>query len=116
MEYCSGTYEVIACRVMGRSVPFESLQLQTSEPLEKESLHFIGEGEKEALKLLPLIRLRASPETAQNACYYYNRKQGGQLRFVSYHFEGEPEVLGTFSDTASVLEALVGTDSPRDQG
>jgi hypothetical protein len=45
-----------------------------------------------ALELPPLIRLGPPPATAQNACYFYNRRQGAaKLKFVSYHHDDEPD-------------------------
>jgi hypothetical protein len=52
----------------------------------------------------------AAPKTAQNACYFYNRRQKDQkIRFVSYHFEQEAEVVDQFDDTLEILQLISGT-------
>jgi hypothetical protein len=48
-----------------------------------------------------------SPKTAQNACYFYNRQQKDKkLRFVSYHFEQEAEVIDDFADTREAIRMI----------
>ena len=45
-----------------------------------------------ALELVPLIRVIAG-ETGQDACYFYNRVEGAEVRWVSHHFHADPELL-----------------------
>ncbi len=75
--------------------------------MEDGQLHLLASGGNRALSLLPFIGM-SSPTSAQNACYFYNRRQGEKLRFVSYHFETEAEVIEVFSDTESALKLIEG--------
>ena len=34
------------------------------------------------------------PDTGQDACYFYNRVEGAEVRWVSYHFHADPELNG----------------------
>lgn len=74
--------------------------------LDVDSLYIINGIHATALKLLPLIQVSASPETAKNACYFFNRTEREGARFVSYHFAGKPELSGEFLDVASTIRFL----------
>ena len=93
---------------MGSRTPFEVVDVFVAEPMEDDQLHLLGRGESRPLKVLPFIKVMPSPRTAQNACYFYNRREGEKLRFVSYHFESEAEVVEAFSDTETALRLLEG--------
>ena len=107
MEMIDGVYHVGVKRLMGRSTPFESVELQLNHALEKKHLYFCGQDERESLKLIPFIKIIQSPQTAQNACYFYNRLEGDVIRYVSHHFEEESEVKNSFVDTRKALESLL---------
>ena len=74
--------------------------------LDGTSLHIINGDQKSALKLLPLIRLNASPGTAKNACYFFNRTEQNGARFVSYHFKDQPELSDRFRDATEAIKFL----------
>ncbi len=46
-----------------------------------------------------------SPKTQANAIYFYNRMNGKDVRWVSYHFEQESEIIAPDSgiDSAIIL-------------
>jgi hypothetical protein len=47
-----------------------------------------------------------SPRTEENACYFFNRMQGDQCRFISYHFEKDSDLVDAFADTAKAIQEL----------
>lgn len=96
-----------AKRIMGTRTPFEALTLKTTEAMRHGYLHLFARDSELALELIPFIRVMPSPKTESNACYYYNRMNGDQQRFVSYHFEAEAEVEDIFEDTVSALKSLL---------
>ena len=57
-------------------------------------------------QLWPMIKIMPSPRTEENACYFYNRRQPGGIRFLSYYFETDAEIVEAFDDTASTLATL----------
>jgi len=61
-----------------------------------------------ALELCPLLRIMPSPQSEENACYFYNRREDGKARFVSYHFDADSEVLIDAPDTLAFLDELMG--------
>ena len=110
-RFVQGTFVYEADRLVGSRTPFESIELRTNDPMEDGCLHLTTPGSATALKLIPLIRVMPSPRTAQNVCYFYNRRVGDGIRFVSYHFEQEAEVVEQFEDTNAILD-LFSTESP----
>ena len=77
--------------LMGSNSEFLKETRSMASWLDVEHLYLSKKGSKLALKLLPLIKLGPSPESARNACYFYNRLEEDSLRFISYHFGDRPE-------------------------
>lgn len=109
LRFNEGVFTVQAERVMGTRAPFAVESLEVISPTESGKLHLVGTGTRDALPLLPLVRLMPSPKTASNACYFYNRKTKDGVRFVSYHFAEDSDVTQSFDDTAQVVARFAGT-------
>lgn len=101
-----GTYQTRVEVIMGRSYPFPSRSVSLEEPVTYGQLYFLGEAERRALPILPFITLEPSPDEASNACYFFNRARGEEIRLVSYHFESKPALEGEFRDTRQILDEL----------
>ncbi|MDA0706492.1 MAG: hypothetical protein O2805_07720 [Proteobacteria bacterium] len=84
--YVGNCYSLVGTRTLFRQVPVKSLV-----PMEKGYIHILHEGQRKPIKLLPLVRLGASPETQKNSCYFYNRIDGGNARYVSYQYSDKSE-------------------------
>jgi hypothetical protein len=106
--FAGGIYRYTVQRIVGRCAPFEHVEAELAQPLEHGNLHLLGSEERTALHLIPFVRVMCSPSTAENACYFYNREQEDGVRFVSYHFEQEADVVNQFPDTSAMLQQLVG--------
>lgn len=74
--------------------------------LDVERLYIARKGSPTALKLLPLIQVGASPSSAKNACYFFNRLDRSGARFVSYHYVDKPEMTGAFADAEAAIKFL----------
>ncbi len=105
----SGIYYYKGSKVMGVRTPFRFETLELVEAMEDGHLHLKSPDEQRTLKLLPLVRIMPSPKTNENACYFYNRLQKGGIRFLSYYFEPDPEVLQEFHDVREALQKLTQT-------
>ena len=90
--------------IVGTRTPFARANVVTSEPLQNGQLYLWNAGNEKALLLLPLIKIRSSPKTEENACYYYNRIQGNKPRYLSYHFGADSDI--TLEDASDVIQAL----------
>jgi len=110
MEFRDGVYYVRVKRLTGSRTFFEETTEETTVPMDTNRLHLLERNASRSLKLLPFFQLMASPRSAQNACYFYNRVEGdGKVRWVSYHYEGaddadkspimeSPEVVATLDE------------------
>lgn len=86
--------------IMGPLTPFDRTDFSTSHPLEDGFLYLLETENRQAIKVLPLIRVAPGPRTKIDACYFYNRVEEGTgtARFVSYHFGQESELMSTIED------------------
>ena len=109
-RFARGLFHYQVSQVMGSRTPFTPMQIELTEPLEDQRLYLLGSEENRGLKILPLVRIMASPSSAQNAAYFYNRRQAGGMRFISYHFEAPSEVTEEFPDTLEALRAVFPED------
>lgn len=105
-RFVAGLFNYKARRVMGTRTPFTTVARNTIEGMEDGALHLLDPDGERALKLLAFIRVMPSPKTEANACYFYNRKQADNQKFVSYHFEADSEVEEFYADTQAALEGL----------
>lgn len=76
-------------RVMGSNPQLEHDVVELTEPARTGQLYFHNPGYHRALKLVPFIEVRDSP---QPAGYFYNRMAEGDLHLVSYQFAEQSQV------------------------
>jgi hypothetical protein len=74
--------------------------------LDVERLYLSTKESRRALKLLPLVQVGPSPQSAKNACYFFNRMERDGARFVSYHFTDQPELTGKFDEATETIKFL----------
>lgn len=106
-RYQSGVFSYTAVRTVGNNTPFEVCGVDLPEPMVDGQLHLWNPNEQRTLRLLPLVKIMPSPQTGTEACYFYNRRQSeGKLRFLSYHFAADSELVEEFDDAAEVLGTI----------
>jgi hypothetical protein len=71
-----------------------------------DRLYLASRDSGDALLLLPLVRVDHSPASAKNACYFFNRIGKDGARFVSYHFEDQPEWIDQSDATSDAIRFL----------
>jgi hypothetical protein len=92
--FTSGVYEYTVTLLTGTNAAFQKKQVQVEQPLDSASLYLLYRGNKSALELVPLLRMIAGQNTPEEACYFYNRIQEDEtVRWISYHFHAEPEIV-----------------------
>jgi hypothetical protein len=104
--YSAGEYHCKVELVVGSRTAFDHTEVVTTEPMEDGELHLLAEDSSRPLRLLPLVRMASSPESAENACYFYSRQDGRKVRMISYHFTKEAEITNEFPDTIEALSLL----------
>lgn len=101
-----GVFENEIAILKGSNSEFLKESREMSTFLYVDSLYIINGQQSGALKLLPLIQVSASPGTAKNACYFFNRTEKEGARFVSYHFSGKPELSDQFQEATDAIRFL----------
>ncbi|MFA6815785.1 MAG: N-6 DNA methylase [Lentisphaeria bacterium] len=101
-----GVFENQIAILKGSNSEFLKESRNMSMWLDVDSLYLINGDQSNALKLLPLVQVKASPGTAKNACYFFSRTVPAGLRFVSYNFEGQPELSGPFEEATDAIKFL----------
>jgi hypothetical protein len=104
--FSGGIHRYSVQKVRGRCAPFEKADVELTHPMEHGVLYLKAQDERNALPLLPLIKVMPSPRSAENACYFYNRQERDGIRFVSYHFDKEADVTDVFADTLQAITKL----------
>ncbi len=106
-SYSNGVHRCNVLSVTGVRYPFDQKTLDLKTPLEEGQLHFVSPLTGAICRLLPLVRLGATGTEERNACYFFNRVEGGdRQRYVSYHFEDRPEVVEEIPAASELLREL----------
>ncbi len=107
-KFSSGLYQHTVQVAMGVRIPFETSTVELKAPLEDGVMHAISPRSGEVCPILPLVRLGPSPSSVHNACYFFNRVEGEELRWISFHFEQRPELVEPFGGVMRLLASLTG--------
>ena len=106
-RYQGGIYHYRARRLMGtRSTPFEVVGRESMQPLESDRLYLFDAASQKGILLRPFIRVMPSPEKKANACFIFSRCEQAGARFVSYHFEEESSLTGSFPDVDEAFRRI----------
>ncbi len=100
-------FDLTATILTGTNPVFRRQQIKLTEALDRSRLYLLNVGSPGALELLPFLRVTAG-STGQDACYFYNRVEGTEIRWVSYHFHADPELLLPDEDLIELLATLTG--------
>lgn len=102
-----GVFENEVAVLMGSNNEFLKETRSMATWLDVERLYLSKKDSGRALKLIPLIQVGPSPQSAKNACYFFSRlEREGGARFVSYHFTDKPELSGQFTDATDAIKFL----------
>ena len=107
LNFSAGAYYAKVEKLMGVRTPFLVAEVVLVEPLDDQKLYFFDQKSGRGLEIVPLVKVLASPRSAQNACYFYNRTDKDGVRFVSYYFGSDAEIVDKFSDTKQLISELL---------
>jgi len=105
-KYSAGIYNNGVHLLVGSNPLFKEVAIETTVPLDTQKAYLIEKGNSGALEVLPFVRIGPSPATDRNACYFYSRVVGESVRYVSYHFEDQPELVEQNRTIVELLESL----------
>jgi hypothetical protein len=97
-----GVFENEVEILMGSNSEFLKETRSMATWLDVERLYLANKESSGALKLLPLVKVGPSPESAKNACYFFSRLEHDGARFISYHYIDQPELTGQFAEAISL--------------
>ena len=101
-----GVFENEVAILMGSNNEFLKETRAMATWLDVESLYLFRKDSGRALKLLPLVQVGPSPQSAKNACYFFSRLERDGARFVSYHFLDKPELTERFEGATDAIMQL----------
>lgn len=102
-EFEGGMYTFNIKELVGAKSPFNEVEIESKIALDKNKLYLYHVYQNKPIELLPFIKYVDS----SNAVYFYSSVQGSNVRWVSYHFEGSPELTQPINDEISrTLELL----------
>jgi len=101
-----GILESEVAILMGSNNEFLKETRAMTTLLDVDRLYLSNRDSGKALKLLPLIRVGPSPQSAKNECYFFNRLERDGARFVSYHFTDKPDITGQFDEAIETIKLL----------
>lgn len=104
----NGVFEHEISVLMGSNSEFLKEQRNMSAWLDVDRLYVLRRGSMRGLELLPLIQVGPSPQSAKNACYFFNRLESDGARFVSYHYVDQPELKDQFTNATQAISRLTG--------
>jgi serine/threonine protein kinase len=104
--FSDGMFDYTITVLTGTNPAFRKEQTQTHQPLDLTKLYLMNRGRKTALELVPLLRMMAGHKTEEEACYFYSRLQSEGVRWISYHFHAEPEIVLADERTARFIAEL----------
>ncbi|MCP1663055.1 MULTISPECIES: hypothetical protein [Methanocalculus] len=107
------TYQVQV--LTGSRHRFRRMTISTLMPLDTEKLYLYPREGGNPLELLPFFRLIIHPETRNPAWYFYNRMDGRDVRWVSYHYEAQPEFTEENEEVYTAMKTfgLILEEAPR---
>jgi hypothetical protein len=101
-----GMFENEVAVLMGSNNEFLKETRKMVTWLDVERLYLSKKDSGRALKLLPLVQVGPSPQSAKNACYFFSRLEREGARFISFHFSDKPELTGKFADAMETIKHL----------
>jgi hypothetical protein len=102
-----GVFENEVAVLMGSNSEFLTEMRSMATWLDVEHLYISNKTSGRALKLLPLVQFGPSPQSAKNACYFFNRLERDGAHFISYHFTDKPELTGQFDEATQAIKSLI---------
>lgn len=105
--YADGTFNYTVTLLTGTNPAFRKMQVQVCHPLDSGRLYFLCGGTWRGLELVPLLRVIASQDSGDEACYFYSRLMPDNgVKWVSYHFQAVPECVTPDEGVRQFLSTL----------
>ena len=87
-SYEDGVFTFNAKELVGARTPFNEISIKSLIPLDKKKLYLAHSNQNKPVELLPFIKF----VEASDAVYFYTSIESRNVRWVSYHFDKDPEI------------------------
>ena len=108
--YTAGVHCYEADKLTGSHQVFRQAELETSVFMDSAELYFFDTTTRQPLQMLHFFRMMAVPESEQIACYFFNRLDKKDSRWVSYHFEDKAERTEADASVLKLIEEVERSD------
>jgi hypothetical protein len=88
-NYKNGVHNYKAKELVGSKTPFNEIKVTSLKALDENKLYLVHQNHNEPIELLPFIKFNQESK----ACYFYNSIQTTNIRWVSFHFEQNSELM-----------------------
>ncbi|MBI5892411.1 MAG: hypothetical protein HZB79_01980 [Deltaproteobacteria bacterium] len=107
-SYEDGVFTFNAKKLVGARTPFNEISIQSLIPLDKKKLYLAHSSQNKPVELLPFIKF----VEVSDAVYFYTSIESKNVRWVSYHFDKNPEInQPADNELFKAFEFLKGNDS-----
>jgi hypothetical protein len=96
----------------GARMPFRRTTADLRELPEERKLYMLEDGSTLPLELGPLVQLRRAPQAVEDACYFYDRIENGSVKFISYHYPHEPDLVAVDDSVVAMINELAQRPGP----
>ena len=91
----------------GSNAIFKKGEIKGDMALEEGKLYIRMLDSDGVFELPPFLVMKNSPIDAKNACYFYSRLEGNNTKYISYHYEGQPEDIEIGKDAYGVIKSVL---------
>lgn len=106
IEFSHGEFNNTVQVLTGSNAIFKKDEV-SGDALDESCLYLQILDTGETIELPPFLLMKNSPTDVKNACYFYNRVEGNNSRYVSYHYEGRPEDIEEGDRALEIIKAML---------
>ena len=107
-SYEDGVFTFNAKELVGARTPFNEISIESLIPLDKKKLYLSHTDQNKPVELLPFVKF----VEVSDAVYFYTSIESKNVRWVSYHFDRNPEMTQPAdNEIFKAFEFLKGNES-----
>ena len=108
MTHSAGVYQLRVKKLTGSRPTFKEETVETTTKIDTGELYFLDTVTNAPLLSLPFFRMMPSPETEETACYFYSRLEKEGWKWISYNFEGKPDLVEPDASLDKIVDEIEG--------
>jgi len=108
MTHSAGVYQLRVKKLTGSRPTFKEETVETTTKIDTGELYFLDTVTNAPLLSLPFFRMMPSPETEETACYFCSRHEKEGWKWISYNFEGKPDLVEPDASLDKIVDEIEG--------